>query len=888
MFGVPIVPIGRSHLLVGATDADFGAPGAGAAYLFTTNWTLAATFTNPAPGELALFGFAAAAVGEDRLLIASTMGYSGGTGNSAVYLFSTNGTLLTTFTSPTLSTNFFQGDGFGASVAVLGTNCLAIAAPNALSGSLGTGALHLFGTNGQLIATINNPGGFGALDQSRFGYRMVPFGNDRLLASATAYDRTSNQYMGIVYLLSTNGTLLMTYTNSSPGQFDSFGQSLAAVGTGAVLIGAPYNSVSATNSGAAYLFATNGFLMATIAKPGVQAYGHFGEGLAALGSDRMLIAAITQNPTNNSAVGETYLFSTNGMLLTTFTNPAPWVYDSFGRSIMVADSSRVLIGALQAGRDGAYGEGVVHAFDTNGNHQASLLRPTPTFANGLGTALAAVGSDRILVGAPGSRAAYVMSTNGMVLSVITNADPKAGLFGTAVTVVGNDSLVVSAPAESTQFRDAGEVYLYSTNGTLRQKIPNPVPGLYDRFGSSLAAMGNDRFIVGRSLNSISVDSGSVYLFSTNGVVLTSITNSFGPPSQFGLAVASVADTFILVGAPGSDAAFLFTTNGVVVTNFFSSAPRFGQAVAALGTDRVIIAAPAFAFFGSTNVESGGVFIYSTNGALLTTITNPNPAALDRFGGSVAAVGTDRVLVGAYQAGQDGNEAGAAYLFGTNGMLIGTFRRTNPKPFDRFGASVAAMGAGHVLVGAPNDSLAAPNSGAAYLFTAPSVNPPVITSQPQGRVTPATNTLTLNVAASGTGLLYQWRKDGSNIAGAMSPTLTLSNVVRSTGGAYSVVVSGGGTDIASSNGIVRIIVPQRFHRSERLGSGHFRLRFGDSDGGTLTTNDLTGFEIWGSTNLLDAGAWMRVTNGIILTNGQAQVDDIDAAVVSRRFYRVVER
>jgi hypothetical protein len=54
-------------------------------------------------------------------------------------------------------------------------------------------------------------------------------------------------------------------------------------------------------------------------------------------------------------------------------------------------------------------------------------------------------------------------------------------------------------------------------------------------------------------------------------------------------------------------------------------------------------------------------LFSTNGTLLT-LTNPAPAAADLFGVSVAAMGSDRVVIGAYFDDAGADDAGAAYLF----------------------------------------------------------------------------------------------------------------------------------------------------------------------------------------------------------------------------------
>lgn len=63
--------------------------------------------------------------------------------------------------------------------------------------------------------------------------------------------------------------------------------------------------------------------------------------------------------------------------------------------------------------------------------------------------------------------------------------------------------------------------------------------------------------------------------------------------------------------------------------------------------------------------------------LLTVFTNPTPVTGDYFGSSVVAVGADRVLIAAPWDNTGATWAGAAYLFSLNGALLTTF--TNPTP-----------------------------------------------------------------------------------------------------------------------------------------------------------------------------------------------------------------
>jgi PKD repeat protein len=66
---------------------------------------------------------------------------------------------------------------------------------------------------------------------------------------------------------------------------------------------------------------------------------------------------------------------------------------------------------------------------------------------------------------------------------------------------------------------------------------------------------------------------------------------------------------------------------------------------------------------------------------------------------------------------------------------------------------------------------------------------VITAQPTSQTVCAGTPVTFTVTATGTGLSYQWRKNGTNIGGATSATYTIASAVAGDAGNYDVVVSG---------------------------------------------------------------------------------------------------
>src|SRR5207302_344569 len=70
-----------------------------------------------------------------------------------------------------------------------------------------------------------------------------------------------------------------------------------------------------------------------------------------------------------------------------------------------------------------------------------------------------------------------------------------------------------------------------------------------------------------------------------------------------------------------------------------------------------------------------------------------------------------------------------------------------------------------------------------------VRPPFITTQPHDQTVAASYDAAFSVIADGTPpLSYQWRKDGTEIAGATGPNYHVANVQNHDGGLYSVVIT----------------------------------------------------------------------------------------------------
>jgi hypothetical protein len=282
----------------------------------------------------------------------------------------------------------------------------------------------------------------------------------------------------------------------------------------------------------------------------------------------------------------------------------------------------------------------------------------------------------------------------------------------------------------------GGPFLFKINGTLLTTFIKPGSGTFGNYGTSLGALGNERVLIGAPYdNTGAAAAGAAYLFRTNGTLLTTFTNP------------------------------------IPATN-----DNFGQSVAAVGNDRVLISAIDY---GGAKGTGGAAYLFNTNGALLTTFNNPTPAASDYFGWSVAAVGSTRVLIGAYQDGAGAFQAGSAYLFSTNGSLLTTI--TNPTPANQtwFAWSVAAAGSDRVIIGEVWDNTGATRAGAAYLYALP--YPPL-------SITRNASTASVNWVTAETGLTLQ-QTDLLGPAAAWSNTTNSVSVTGPTNEIQQPIASG---------------------------------------------------------------------------------------------------
>jgi len=467
----------------------------GLAYLIGTNGGLITTFTNPVVQDgPGSFGAAVAAVGSNLVLIGAPE-QNGVVG--AAYLFNTNGTLLTTFAGQQTQ------ELFGTAVAALGSGEVAITAPGY---DQGDGAVLIYNTSGTLLNTITNLTGLNTTveDTTGFGNSLAVVGTGQLLLGAIYAIRADGSVGGAAYLFNTNGTLLTTITNPVAGEFAEFGQSVAAVGPNLVLIGAPAAGPVMASTGAAYLYTLGGTLLATFVDPDQNYNDGFGISVSAVGANELLIAA---SGAHNGS-GQAYLYNTNGTLLATLSDPAAGGNDYFGNSVTEIGGNNLLIGANGANQN----SGAIY-----------LLAPTGSpYVPGLisaGVTPGSITSQSIASGAVG---------NSQLANSYIYVDTGAGLagggqvaLGSAITLNNTGVLSVTGDANILATNAAGAVTL--TDNSTSAATPNTLV-VRDGTGSFSAGKitasfnGDGSALTG--LNASQLAAGTVPLAQLPAVVVT--------------------------------------------------------------------------------------------------------------------------------------------------------------------------------------------------------------------------------------------------------------------------------------------------------------------------------------------------------------------------------
>jgi hypothetical protein len=194
--------------------------------------------------------------------------------------------------------------------------------------------------------------------------------------------------------------------------------------------------------------------------------------------------------------------------------------------------------------------------------------------------------------------------------------------------------------------------------------------------------------------------------------------------------------------------------------------------------------------------------------------------------------------------------------------------------------------GNIMIGYmdPYATIANPVKDAFVLFdnvrvedlSAGALQPPGITAQPSNQTASAGSNVTFTVGATGSNPLgYQWRFNGTNLAGATNPSLSLTNVQAASAGAYDVVASNIAGLAASAPATLTVSLPDvRFLSIAILANGQAQLVFSGVPGQSYVIQTSPNLVNWTSNSVLTA------------INGPLPFIDPAATNFSSRFYRAL--
>ncbi len=150
-------------------------------------------------------------------------------------------------------------------------------------------------------------------------------------------------------------------------------------------------------------------------------------------------------------------------------------------------------------------------------------------------------------------------------------------------------------------------------------------------------------------------------------------------------------------------------------------------------------------------------------------------------------------------------------------------------------------------------------------------PPLIVTQPTSLTVTQGANVTLSTIATGSLLNYQWRFNGSGIAGATTSSLTLNNIHTASAGGYSVIVSNASGAITSALASVSVVVytPMQTVYYEDFDSPSDGTNWNVFDGSANGISDYTVTWAWDYSTFVSAYNGIQIPPAPNSTNGSTK-------------------
>jgi hypothetical protein len=320
---------------------------------------------------------------------------------------------------------------------------------------------------------------------------------------------------------------------------------------------------------------------------------------------------------------------------------------------------------------------------------------------------------------------------------------------------------------------------------------------------------------------VASDSVVVIVGSPGTYQISGLVTAGGVPRQ-GVRVAVSSAKVAYTDSDGT-----YTLAGLTAGSYTVSATKENYSFSAFGFSNPVSVGPSrtgIDFNGTGGGTGGSVTLNSP----LNNATYTAPANVFLSASATASSGNSVTKVEFYEGSTKlGEDPSSPYSYTWNSAPAGSYTLT----------ARSSDSGGNMATSAP---------------VAITINPasPAITTQPQSQTVVAGANVTFSVSVTGSApFTYQWRKNGTNIAGATSPTLGLNNIQPQQAGSYSVVVTNAAGAVTSANAILTVTCSYSLSAS----SGAFGAVGGSSSVDVTTAGGCS----WSVANV---PAWITITSG----------------------------
>ena len=327
-------------------------------------WTLQRILTAPDAADGDEFGASVSLIGTN-IIVGAPKDDDAGDNSGSVYLFSSSGVQREKFTASDAASNDF----FGTSVNYVG-NTLVVGAPGNDDSGNGSGSAYVFvsagrsGWSEQQKLTASDADSF-----DNFGYAVAVSGDSVVISALN--DEPAGAGSGSAYVFTRSGSTWSEQdklTASDGAKFDSFGQSVGISGD-SVVVGAPGNSDDGDSSGSAYVFTRSGTTWSEQQKltaSDAETFDSFGISVGISGDT--VVVGVEGDDDAADAAGAVFSFKRSGTTWTEhqkLTAPDAGDSDIFGRSVGI-DGDSVIVGAYIDTVGGVSAAGSAYMYSTLG------------------------------------------------------------------------------------------------------------------------------------------------------------------------------------------------------------------------------------------------------------------------------------------------------------------------------------------------------------------------------------------------------------------------------------------------------------------------------------------------------------------------------------------